>query len=827
VPLSEYRPLSTSPEAPPRDEPRHSPQGDGGLSLLLRTYFVSGWAFLIPYLAAYLLYAWLGWPVNPADGGVEVGSLGLGTGSRSWVPCLLHTYWALHAIHAIMAGCALWSWWQEQTLKLQPPNLNWSATLTALAPWFCLALLFYLPGIYLEFPADTWHHYSRVNEWPWLQTVVEHSAWKKSSYFLAYSLIGHISPVSGQLRWFDAYAVACSLLLCWQYFRLARSVGLQATAATVFVLLQALILGNNTFSFYRYYGMSSTVFAQLGAIALIRTALEALRPAGTETGDKAAQVGSASPPVLLGWLARLPSPGPENLPVTPAVLALLLIIAFNHLQGLGIACLGVAAIVVWRLIEWRRQTTIWGLALATVVLSAATIKWYPRHPALDEAYLPQGWLTSWYGFNVFQVSSPTFDHTMTILGVGGCFSLLAGVFLIGRNHVVGWLTVLPLAALACPFVAVPFASVLAADNSLDGGYIIAFHRVLFAIPIGLAIIVLGTQASSLTRKNFGLVAAKFTVVRDTLLPFILCALVTVPAGHWYFNRLYNFLMVPPDDLSMRHVMQLPALNRLRTERTISAAPDRLEEVFLERGNLLTTPGIGYVLNATGQTLVAGARKWMTWPNTTPPSQTTSAMLAGLESISPNRVLNLPFRATSHLYTPGSITARISHHWLPQEVPLEHATQDELFNRPMGPETNLRAPQIWLEWSAAEDPTHYFASGAGVSVDSVFLQDRGRLEGGLEKTRFKTGDLLIVRPVMRAPDGNGLRVTISIWRPGFESSRIFAGRPSALGGENWIFGDHLIQLDQPGEYMVDVVGTTLWPSQTFTVRYHMAVESDMP
>ena len=32
-------------------------------------YFRSGWAFLIPYLAAYLLYAWLNWPVDPVAAG--------------------------------------------------------------------------------------------------------------------------------------------------------------------------------------------------------------------------------------------------------------------------------------------------------------------------------------------------------------------------------------------------------------------------------------------------------------------------------------------------------------------------------------------------------------------------------------------------------------------------------------------------------------------------------------------------------------------------------------------------------------------------------------
>ena len=56
----------------------HSSTSDGGRSTSdvgpashrqLVAYFRSGWAFLIPYLAAYLLYAWLKWPVNPASDG--------------------------------------------------------------------------------------------------------------------------------------------------------------------------------------------------------------------------------------------------------------------------------------------------------------------------------------------------------------------------------------------------------------------------------------------------------------------------------------------------------------------------------------------------------------------------------------------------------------------------------------------------------------------------------------------------------------------------------------------------------------------------------------
>ena len=98
---------------------------------MLQNYFRSGWAFLIPYLAAYLLYAWLKWPVNPVaagsspvDGGqLAVSAIGalpptvtpstahslLSTG----VPCLLHVYWVLHAIHLVLGAIALRAWWRE------------------------------------------------------------------------------------------------------------------------------------------------------------------------------------------------------------------------------------------------------------------------------------------------------------------------------------------------------------------------------------------------------------------------------------------------------------------------------------------------------------------------------------------------------------------------------------------------------------------------------------------------------------------------------------------------------------------------------------------
>src|SRR5690606_41105379 len=86
----------------------------------LRNYFSSGWTFLIPYLVAYLFFAWLDLPVNPNAGGdglmkgiSETGALA--SGHRSFVPSLLHVYWGLHTIHVVLASIVLWNRFQSST----------------------------------------------------------------------------------------------------------------------------------------------------------------------------------------------------------------------------------------------------------------------------------------------------------------------------------------------------------------------------------------------------------------------------------------------------------------------------------------------------------------------------------------------------------------------------------------------------------------------------------------------------------------------------------------------------------------------------------------
>jgi hypothetical protein len=514
------------------------------LATFLRQYFYSGWAFLIPYLAAYLLYYVTAWPVNPAEGNQDsVSSI-----QNPWVPPLLHIYWALHALHLILVSLALRSWWQKksknsESLPLQPqlPNVNWRLdALLRVAPWAILALIFYIPGVYLEWPADPWEHLRRINEWHLLDQVAAHSSWKKSSYFLPYSLTGHATGLA-QLTWLNVYYTAVCLLVSWQYYRLARAAGLGERASFVFVLLNALNFGNNVFSFYRYYGLSSSILAQLGAVALTRITLETLGSFRMEFSD-ANLAPPRNSPVSILRLCLHQAKSRHLLQSTGAALALLLLIAFNHIQGIGISGLGILAIIVWRLIAWKRAMIGW-LALAGGVLSVIAIIWFPRHPALDEVLVPSGWLTSWYGFAIFSPHSHACERALQILGVFGIANLVAAGWLLYRNHIVGWLCLMPIVSLALPFITIPYASVVVASTAADN--ILTFHRMLLSSPAMLAIVAVFSSTASQ-----GILARAICEKATSALAVALAAFMVASGSFPQYNRFWHSLVIPPSDLNL-------------------------------------------------------------------------------------------------------------------------------------------------------------------------------------------------------------------------------------------------------------------------------------
>jgi hypothetical protein len=789
-------------------------------------YFASGWAFLIPYLAAYLIYAWFRWPVNVvADGAPGMGA---------WIPCLLHVYWFLHVVHMLLGGNALISWWMYGRAPASGGSSDKGVTSVSqsLAFWLCLALLFYIPGVYLEFPADPWEHYSRHNQWADYQDIASNPIWTRSSYYFGYSFIGWIARPLPQLKSFEVYYTGCCLLLCWQYYRLARCVGLGKKASLCFVLLQAITLGNNLFGFYRYYGMSSSLFAQLGAVALTRITLEGAK-ALPESPRRFSGQGSASP----DGSSHIP-----QLHICHRLLAGMLLVvfgAFNHVQSLGVAGLGVAAVIVWRLCEWKRSMLGW-LILIAIGLSIAAVLWYPRNPVLDEAYRPQGWLTAWYGFDFFRASSPSFDRAAVILGGFGFINVVAGLLLLHRNHVAGWLVVLPCVALCLPFVAIPFSNALATATLSDGGQLIAFHRIFFSIPAGLAFIALWQRIFPSTpdiSPSFATKPAPFrsdmrwpawatgwTSPRKGLIPIglllaTLFAILILPPGQGSYNRLYNVLMVPPGDLGMRHVIQSASvLSRPKYPRR-AESDHEIERRFEERSGILTTRAVGFALNATGATSLSGAHRRINWPSPAPPSHWISATRIALQNVGPSHVRTSPFWPVENLYTAFSTTGLLSGQWLPNEVAIEHAGQPELLS-PLHPTAPARRPpQIWLEWF---DPrSHHMNSAPGNGVDALpdIPEDRGRVDSG---TRPRTGDRLVLQPVMRTLDGNGWRISLEVRGPETSFAVKFVGQPNPLGGDTWVAGQHPLILRNPGQYTVEIAATTLWPVQFFMIRYHFLV-----
>ena len=625
-------------------------------ALWLVAYFRSGWAFLIPYLAAYLLYAKLQWPVDLSAGNATGGSPSLFPLAGS----LLHLYWFLHGLHLILGALALRAWLTNASVPRSPLSLFQNA-----APWFCLALLFWIPGVYLEFPADPWEHYARINQWREQLDVTGNPIWSKSSYFFAYSFIGRITSPVPQLRWFDLYYTGCCILLCWQYYRLARAVGLGERASFVFVLLQALTLGNNIFGFYRYYGMSSTVFSQIGAVAVVRIAMEALQSHEKHGLWSAGSFTRSRPGKELDLQSGFLAPA-------GMCIALLPLIAFNHVQGLGIAGLGLAAVVVWRLIGWRRSMLGWLVLVATLTSVAVVLGW-PRHPAIQEVYRAENWFTPWYGFNVLSPTSPAFGRVVDIFGIFGGLNFVLGLFLIRRNHVAGWLTIMPTLALSFPFVAIPLANAIAGSEH-GAGYITTFHRLLLATPSGLALVVFASKlhttkirwASSVfqtaARKTAASGGARFAII----FPFTLLFLTVVPANGVFHNRLWHAFARPPSDLQWRHLISAtdnPFLNP-----TTGSSP----------GQVLTTPGVGYILGATGAEHVIFKNKGMAYPNATDPATRLDTLLHRVveaRDFDVQTYLLIP--STVSQFTPSSHAGYLSGHWLPQQVAFDYAGESEI------------------------------------------------------------------------------------------------------------------------------------------------------
>ncbi len=629
---------------------------------LLRRYFHSGWAFLIPYLAAYLLYYITGWPVNASTDASSTAH----SPSPFAPPPLIHLYWLLHAFHLILATRALRSWWTESSAQYvrnasdsqsSPYSSYRLHVLTRIAPWAILALIFYIPGVYLEWPSDPWEHLRRINEWRILETVGAHSYWSKSAYFIPYSLLSWCIGLR-QLFWLDFYYTGICLLLCWQYYRFSRVCGLGERASMVFVLMQALLFGNDIFSFYRYYGISSSIYAQLGAIALTRVVLEWAAFGRTNLNRETKTESSVAMIALSGYslpatrYSMLPSifrpfkarPSFWHLPslarTMTAGLSLLALTAFNHPQGIGIAGLGITAIIMWRLGEWKRSALYWPI-VAGVVISIIPFSLYPI-PTVEN-YRTQGYLGAWYGFNILDPASPAGERMLQIVSAFGLISLV-GAFII-RKQVVGYLTITPFLVLLLPCFSVPLSYILSKHN--EEGNIITFQRMFLAIPYGLA---LTFSATILIKKSTRRLSAAAPLAAS------LVAITLLDSKQYIYNRTWHLLSTTPADLRVNNVLE-----SIQNVSSKQPSPQL-------HGSL----AVGALSQAVGELTPAYASRTINTP--------TAIILKPIidtitNDISRINLTIIPSRLDC--YSPYSYAGQMSKHWPPQEVSVDLAGEKEL------------------------------------------------------------------------------------------------------------------------------------------------------
>lgn len=450
------------------------------------------------------------------------------------------------------------------------------------------------------------------------------------------------------MRWLNIFCVAAIILLCWQHYRLALALALSREGAFVFVVINLITFGNSAFSFTRYYSLSSSVLAQIAAVAFARACIVAM----TSKTDREVTED------VCPWLRMSTNIIKHGIPLG----FLLILAAYSHPQGLVIAALAVAAVLCHWLICRFGRLAVAALGVLCFVASLVCLQFIPRVPIVD-SLRAIGWMNEWYGFDFFTPLSPALAASIQVLGVLGVANLMLGVWLCLRNHIGGWLTLVPWFALQLPFVSVPLAHFISTQSGPENMHLV--HRIFFAIPAGLAAVVTAQQAH--------IIWCRYSVRLNPVVGsnFLFCAILLglaiiliAPADRPWHNRLWNAFAVTPRDLELAHLWdeEYPGMHHtVRGNREVT---------------ILSTSPTGYIYRVFGSiNLVEIARGYSahSWPP-------TGDAIIGLRFLS---AAKLPIPASCILLKPGAFystrswAAQTSRHWLQQEAVLASIGTPEL------------------------------------------------------------------------------------------------------------------------------------------------------
>lgn len=437
--------------------------------------FSNGWLFISPYLVFYLLFQHLHLPVAT----------------------LKTVFILLHVLNLVLL---------VNYLRRVSKTSTWADFIL----WIGLALIFLLPGAYLEFPSDPWEHFRRIYAWQASRFIDENLVSEKFSYFWGWTLVYAVKPFYRRTA-MDIYGAFWELLLAYQFYRLALRLGFSRPWARIQSLATVLLFGVNVFSFYRYYALASTILAYIAYLAALIAVMDFLD-------------GKKKQALLLPILA--------------------LIMYFNHQQELILFAISTSALLLHKAYDsgkfWRTVVALLPLVIMGSWLLGA---WVVRNPQVVPvpAWNPASpYISSLGTFRLWDLRLPYFE----VIGVHGLFSLAFAIVFFKKYTRIAFLSLMPL----CTLLFSPFVLAFAARLG-EADYYVSW-RPLYAFPLSY-ILVCGLKEliEFLTRKWNADTETRWVRVAVFSIVFLLSLVPLFP----YRGRFWFLVNRPPAELTLQRV----------------------------------------------------------------------------------------------------------------------------------------------------------------------------------------------------------------------------------------------------------------------------------
>lgn len=451
-------------------------------------------------------------------------------------PRLLHQLY--NGLHVVTAALLL-LWAAHLCAHALGRTWNWQGALF----WTVLCGLFGYLGAYLPHPLDPWMHASRIFQWEFLADLDQAQRTARQGYFLFWTLLAPWTPPGRIFPQVDLIAALSSVLFAFQVWRLARAFDLTPTVSRLAVLAVLALTGIGALSFVRYYALAPAILAQVATFAFVVELTRLLR------GERSA----------VGWL------------VASAIVA-----GAHHLQALPYQAMALAALA---LAYAARRLPRAGLMATTLLILGFAAGAVVGSRVLERFPGAATQVTAFGSYPLWDFTHPA----TTNLALSGMLGIAAALLLLRTRPLLAWLTLLPVLALLWPPVALPLAVYIGQYDPLWPAF--TAHRVLFAFPPALALVVLA--ADHLPRLRWPL---RGPAIAGTVAAFL--SLSLIPQSP-FFGRGPNLLRPPAQLLDLRALQ--PAAIWMFENRDPSrlglVETDRAtrEIVFLRSGNRGNNP----------------------------------------------------------------------------------------------------------------------------------------------------------------------------------------------------------------------------------------------